>query len=135
MNIICPHTIGKNSIKCIDGHINGSRCPYYQRRGQIVSTQKLLEVPIVMATDLCHHITDIMRDYSTIGHYTWSCTEWPGISTNIVECSLIDHEGNIHTIQQVIERYKVEQESSEVMIDDGEREEVTTTECPAHIYN
>lgn len=133
MIVICPHSIGRqNTVRCIDGCINGMRCPNYQRSGQQVTTDRLLDVPVILNSELCGYITEVMRDYAVIGQYTWACTEWPIVSSGTIECQLISNTGERHTIKQVVEIYK--DSKVEVIQNDGERKE-EIEQHTTNIYN
>jgi hypothetical protein len=102
-------------VKCDNGYVNESRCPYWQSYGDSINTTMLLDSPFIMNSELCGYITELMRDFQTIQYVSWRCTEWTSICDDQVKCVLISNNGDRYSVDEVIKMY------SEVITNDGER--------------
>ncbi|WP_324331089.1 hypothetical protein [Methanospirillum sp.] len=101
----CPFTIGKTIKYCDNGNINGIRCPYWQQDGKYVYVEELLTNPVILNSELCKFIPNIMRDFEVVGNYRWYCTQWPGIREKRIECILQDSAGKKYSVNDVLKLY------------------------------
>ena len=79
-----------------------------------------MDNPMVLESELCRFIPEIIRDFEVVGNYQWKCTQWPGIREKGFECLLQDGLGKKYTVNDVISKYiSNEATPMEVIANDG----------------
>ena len=109
-----------SSLSFVPRHIGTASTP-----PKYLNNNDLLNYPVVLESEICKYIPEIMRDFGYIGVFNWCCVQWPSIRHITNECLIMDDMGTLYTTNDIITKYTNDNDTEVTTTDDGETYEHT----------